>query len=392
MSYLPVKKTKYIDHYTKFMIYNTNVYDSYGNNILHKASIHADIKTITLLVKSNININLCNNYGQTALHLILENNSRHPSKNIEPIVKLLVSSGANINAQDKHGYTALHLALDKELTNVVKLLLKTKADLNIKDNRGYTVLHNQCIKNCTRHIKLLVDANADINILDSNGNTPLHLASYTDPINILINAGADINIKNFDGYTPLHMEIINMSDSDCWSIEKIQLLIDAGANINTDRSAHTNDRFANNELIDGSLLICDGFAYDELIKLLLDTNANPNSIDANGNTALHNILKYSICTNSVSNFIDAGLDVNTINKKQQTVLHIISKQLKYFSRERMREFRYIFNRLIDANINVDAKDYKGRTALAIITKLARSLSKRKYQWLTDTLVKAGASV
>ena len=120
----------------------------------------------------------------------------------------LVSKLADFQAVDVNGLTALHHAVGKP--EVISILLENgyKIVLDTQDNTGDTPLSYACISN-------LVEA-----------------------VRILLKAGADIETKNYKGFAALIYTV-----DLCCSNEIIQLLFDAGANL------EAQDKFGNTSII-----------------------------------------------------------------------------------------------------------------------------------------------
>ena len=125
----------------------------------------------------NLNINLQNYYGETALHLviitrdavIMRSKKKWPynrcTDRYTKIVKFLLNKGADTNLQNYNGDTPLHLAASCEMEYIVKLLLHYNADVNIRNKKGETAV-NSAKYNRYPHIKVLLK-DSDIN---SKGN------------------------------------------------------------------------------------------------------------------------------------------------------------------------------------------------------------------------------
>jgi ankyrin repeat protein len=145
-----------------------------------------------------------------------------PLVDLAATTKLLLDAGATVNITDNEGMTALHLLAGSrgaryELAEVTKLLLEAGARVNLKDNGGKTPLHHLASARVAYAqlqdaIKLLLDAGAQVNLADNEGRTPLDclLASarrYSNPATgdaaaLLIRHGAtvgDSNIGDLEG-------------------------------------------------------------------------------------------------------------------------------------------------------------------------------------------------
>lgn len=105
---------------------------------LRATVFYANQKAFTTYLNApRININACDRYGRTALHLAVE----HYSAAHKDIIRMLLEKNAHVNARDKHGKTPLHYALttfvhQKEASWVIEKLLISGADLESIDKHG----------------------------------------------------------------------------------------------------------------------------------------------------------------------------------------------------------------------------------------------------------------
>lgn len=100
------------------------------NSIIYKTSKPLQMRTIRKFLKTGMDINATDNYGQTALHVAVTDCGAR--KNIE-VVKLLLANGIDINAVSRTGDSALCVALRYSRNEpVVGLLIDNGADINFK--------------------------------------------------------------------------------------------------------------------------------------------------------------------------------------------------------------------------------------------------------------------
>ena len=195
--------------------------NNYGH-ALHVACAKNDVKTVSLLITADADVNTNDKDGRTPLHEAAINGHT-------VAVKLLIEKGADVNKADEDGKTPLYKAFEKGHTEIAKLLIAAGADVNKANKNGITPLHRASLYDHTEIVKLLIAKGADVNKADMDGETPLHTASlcvHTEIVKLLIAAGADVNKADKKGITPLHWA------SQRGHTEIIKLLIEKGADVN----------------------------------------------------------------------------------------------------------------------------------------------------------------
>ena len=259
-----------------------------------------------------------------------------------------------------------------------KLIQKKK-----KKNLGRTPLHQvagseYCSRlNDVRIAQLLLEHGADVNAPDNDNTTPLHVASYhrrVDLVTLLLDHGAAPNFPGNLGRTPLHLVAGSRKDPDENGVCVAKLLMEHGADINT------QDRDNITPLHAASYL-----GKVEMLWLLLWRGAKANS-DASailGQTLLHRVAS-GICG---FGYIDAlitelllehGADVSAQDKENTTPLHLAS----YFGSVAMSRV------LLNHGANANMKRKLGRTALHLVAEGEHENGVR----ITDLLLEHGADV
>lgn len=96
-------------------------------------------------------------------------------------------------------------------------------DLNAEDAMKETPLHYAVADNNLEVVRTLIDLGADVARANGDGTTPLHYSQSTECAKILIRANAPIDARGLFGCTPL------------WNTnpEIVKLVLDSGADINT---------------------------------------------------------------------------------------------------------------------------------------------------------------
>lgn len=196
---------------------------------LLEASTRSDAEEVRYLLRNNVDPNLCNDDGLTALHQCCIDN-------YEEIAKILLNRGANVNARDNELWTPLHAAATCGHTSLVKVLIQQGADLLAVNsdgnmpydlceddptldiiemamaNRGITqeMINEMRVaveKRMISDIQELLQSRQGLSKTDEQGVTLLHIAAangYIQAAELLLEQGARVDIRDIDGWLPLH--------------------------------------------------------------------------------------------------------------------------------------------------------------------------------------------
>lgn len=228
-----------------------------------------NLNTIINLIKDN--------YAVLDLQLILTEASK---KLCIEIIELALQLGADINKKDKYGYTAL-----------------CEVCLELEDNPKKDIINKRF-----ETVKYLIDKNADVNGKSDFNFTPLIYASSSAGgliiADYLVRNGADINFNNSYGFTPL-----------CYAckygyIDTAEYLIKNGAFINflADKKTLIKNEYGTAPLIEGA-------KHLDIVKYLIENNADVNFKDYSGRTPLMTASYYGNLE-AIKYLIDNGADIN----------------------------------------------------------------------------------
>lgn len=119
---------------------NINAQDPEGDTALIWAARNSHVANVRLLLAANVNVEIKNRFGYTALIEVIRNFSADTAADANTIVTLLLAANANPNLADNYGYTALiEAARNRHATiDIVVQLIAAGADLNTKT---HTDLH-----------------------------------------------------------------------------------------------------------------------------------------------------------------------------------------------------------------------------------------------------------
>ena len=232
-----------------------------NRNNVFEACINGDISIIQNRINRNINLDFCNDYGESPLILATINNKND-------IVKKLCEYGKiNIDCIDYEGYTALYYATENNNYENVEALLKAGSNYNIILPNGETPMSYACMMEYNKIVKLLYDYGDTVSnnylglsikrkkvdkpkqntipdtfLLSIKNNNKEDILKYLDK-------GYNINQR----YSP-HYTTPIMYATELGNLEIIKLLCEKGADINMEDSSGGN-----------SFLIADIFGRQDII-------------------------------------------------------------------------------------------------------------------------------
>jgi len=187
-------------------------------------------------------------------------------------LQVLVLSGVDLDARNYTGEAALHQAVRKQNPEFVSYLVDRGASLEVRDNRGFTVLAVAAREAQTPIAQYLLKAGSFVDARDYAGSTPLYFAvdsGQLDLIRSLVQSEADILAKNAAGDSPL-----------LYSLKKgLAVMREILGNSSMDR-ADSEGKTPLRHLVQAR-------ASMDMLKLALQTGANPSSRDRLADTPLH---------------------------------------------------------------------------------------------------------
>ena len=147
---------------------NINLQDCDGNTALMNACLLVNTAVSEYLLRevNEIDVNITNNYDDTALHYAVWRNKELDTKldaacangDAAEVDRLVLVCEYKINVQDNHGYTPLHLACYRGYKDIVETLMVAGADETITNDDMETPAQ---VAEKTGHNKLLKLLNRD---------------------------------------------------------------------------------------------------------------------------------------------------------------------------------------------------------------------------------------
>ncbi|XP_047377042.1 ankyrin repeat domain-containing protein 26-like isoform X2 [Sciurus carolinensis] len=175
---------------------------------LHYACVYDQPKVVTLLIKMNSDVNICDDDKSTALIKAVQFQA-------EECAMILLQSDADPNVMDASGNTALHYAVYSKNTCTAANLLRHKAMIEAKNKDSLTPLLLALKENNQQMTEFLVDMGASIHTMDHHGRTSLMLAAghkSKGTVRLLLQKGVDVCLKDHSGRTALSYAV-NCSDN-----------------------------------------------------------------------------------------------------------------------------------------------------------------------------------
>jgi len=172
--------------------------------------------------------------GKTALHIAAE-------RGHQGICSLLLANAASPDARDGLNATPLLVACLFGRESCANILLPRTQDLNAKDAIGGTALWHASKNGLTLIARDLLRQGALVGATDRFGYSELHVASHARIVKLLLSNGANPAALTNHGQNPLHIVCnrrflvispLNPAEALADAIERVSLLIEAGAAIN----------------------------------------------------------------------------------------------------------------------------------------------------------------
>ncbi len=250
---------------------HNNAISKLTRHMLFQEVIRAGRMADLILLLQNFDVDIHLEYGWTPLHVACYNNQPE-------MIEFLLRSGANTEATDESLETPLHQV--SKQGNAAEILLARGANKEARNKDLATPLICAAQFGKINVIRALLAQGADINAQNSRGTTALMMATSMDTdrtpeyihiVHLLLSCGAQINMRDQKGRTALN----NLAQYNCYDAFA-QILIEHGADINL---ADNDNR--------SPLNTAAGNYCVKILRVLLQRNAQVNSRDLNGKTALH---------------------------------------------------------------------------------------------------------
>ncbi|MCB1136229.1 MAG: ankyrin repeat domain-containing protein [Chlamydiia bacterium] len=271
---------------------NANLVDQQGRTALMLAVIGGQLRAIAQLLSfPGIDLAVQDAQGWDAV--------RHAVKNDRPdVLGLLLDAGAAADTCDRQGKRAVDFAFDRKNKGCCVAFWERGHYLNHVTTKGHTPISLCIVWKDWDLLRRLLKEGTSIDLRHPNGDTSLHsligsaFIADTLAIDRLLELGADATLPDAAGRTPMELAI---DTSNCFGADNVRALCDHGADPNAPgpnkglplhwclrQLNGENSRLEHRQCSHGRLEHIRAIAF-----ALLEAGANPNLVDAGGDTALH---------------------------------------------------------------------------------------------------------
>lgn len=328
-------------------------------------------KVVTLIkLVSNLTLTL-EKENYTVFHLMTEifsSRSRGYDHQHEIFNTIVNALGADIisnlkkpqNWRSEYLYDQIRLAAEREDDEKVLFFIRLGADINEAWSRIFKSKYsteNDEIQKDLRFLELFLQNGLDIKSnkeIKSDGKFNCEELVFTASnghkklVQLLLDQGASPNSHYLDALfncPALHSAVSHNK------IEIVKLLLEYGADMNLSGDCGV-----------ALFYIVHNEFNPKIIELLLCMGADINAKDNEGNTLVHNCVRYGKGRDSLNWLNSKGLDFTARNNEGETALHLAIRRGGHYIIDTLDQLLLLYPELIDM------QDLKGRTAIDIITQ------------------------
>ncbi|XP_062587167.1 rabankyrin-5-like isoform X2 [Saccostrea cucullata] len=339
---------------------DVNRRDNAGKCLLHKAIKRADEFSSTFLIEHHADVNLTTFLDkESPLHMVASFNPEVTGSEVmggmARLAQKMIDHDADPNLQDASGSTPLHCAVYNKNEPVLKILLNCgRVRFELKNSDGHTPLwlalqqgeelggsSEQVYSPSSFAAQLIAHGASPDAVEPETGDCLLHLCARCGNSRagiFLAKHAAKVNLTNSKGETPLHLACLN------GLTELVEVLLDKGANPNSQTHAPSVDQLNLEEettpvsqqtplhlaLVNSHSSIVELFLQHKIKAAHSEDSLkilpNFNIKDSEGQTVL-GLALWSGLHNEADRLLGAGANINEKNAEGMTLLHqAIEKQ------------------------------------------------------------------
>ncbi|CAB0041345.1 unnamed protein product [Trichogramma brassicae] len=308
--------------------------DCFGRTLLQSAVANGFKRVTRSLLRHGADPNLTNRNGEAPLHVVCQYHDQDWAEMFFEKRDAGDQCRARVNVRDREFRTPLHLALGCN-EKIADALLRNGADPSTPSRDGSTPLHVICNRDADDddddgglariffEINDAIGQQVEVDFMDKLGNTPLILALRSghqrETIELLLRRGADPNFRNDRGLTPLHVAC----ESD-YDDEFVTTFLGIGRELGKPVKVDARDKKGRTPLH-----LALGLRWKHrIVRVLLDSGADPNSRDNDGTTPLHRICDENYDDVTAQTFLeindgrDEKVEINARDGKGRTPLEL----------------------------------------------------------------------
>ncbi|CAB3385435.1 Hypothetical predicted protein [Cloeon dipterum] len=296
--------------------------------------------------------------GETGLHILLKLSKYH---SVEKVCFLVEEIGVDARAKDKNGFTALLIAYN-EGKECVDYLMTKDINLDVKNKRGQTCLHVAAENDDLDALQTWIELGGDLDSVDNGGLTALHIAAESGHLQfvkkLLASKPEATEAQNLDvsesssGSSLVKYERVNRCDNEGRTALHL-----AAKSENVDLVKWLLENNADLTLTDmkGNNAIHYAIENERMLRFINEKNGHlVNQRLKDGNTTLHLMIQCFCSKEVVAWILEQGdIDINAKNDLGDTPLLMACKEL----------FSNVAELLLTRNVDVNVPDTRGKTAM-----------------------------
>ncbi len=356
-----------------------------GNGLISAAG-EGDAAEAQAALEKSVDVNRVDKEQRFALLEAASNG--HPE-----VVELLVENGADVDLSNRAGMTALMASASSGHESIVRYLIAQDADVSLKNQRGFTALHFAVDQGDINVIEALVEKGAPVNVSGKKEVPPLFLAverANKAAAELFIENGAELDAKNPDGNTPLHAAAKKASP------ELVQLLLDAGAPVSA-----KNDNGAD------ALLVAAGSNYFTIVENLYKRVADSvdgdfaqyqADVDEDGAGQRYNLYDILQALEGIRPGYSSDTDIKEFHSAlANSPLTLVVSEETFQSRIAglRKDYLETARLLLEAGLPVNTSDRRGETVLMKLCKqkdcVAEEFEKKSIQLAPDVAARLSSA-
>ncbi|XP_063923808.1 uncharacterized protein LOC135137957 [Zophobas morio] len=351
---------------------NVDVRDRSGRLPIQYACEHGDLESVELLVRNGAKLNVSDENGLLLIHYACKN-----WLNGYRIIPFLIEKGVKVDSADSNGRLPIHYASEYGNLDAMKSLVENGAKVDVPDGNDKKLpIHYAFdrILNVDSVVSFFKENGANLDSPDGHGRLPIHYAceyGCLGAVKSLVANGAKVNDPDGDGKLPIYYACqnryfeyriitflinkgakVDSPNYDCQlpihyacefgDLEEVMLLVANGAKVDVpDRNGRLPMHYASKNRFNGH----------KVTSFLIKEGAKVDSPDDDGRLPIHYACEFGDL-DEVMLLVANGAKVDVPDRNGRVPMHYASKNR--FNGHRVTSF------LIEEGAKVDSPDDDGR--------------------------------